>query len=84
LTPRKRSSSIVFRISGDEVGRLNMRYSHVNRGGELMTGRCESTPEALLDGRLRLHERWQWTSGDGSRGESIVEEVRGRPDAEEM
>jgi hypothetical protein len=65
----------------DEAGRLDMRYSHVNRGGELMTGRCESTPEALPDGRLRLHERWQWTSGDGSRGESIVEEVRDAPDA---
>ena len=64
----------------DEEGRLDMRYSHVNRNGELMTGRCESTPEALPDGRLRLHERWQWTSGDGSRGESIVEEVRDRPD----
>ena len=26
----------------DESGRLDMRYSHVNRAGELMTGRCES------------------------------------------
>jgi hypothetical protein len=68
----------------DEDGRLDMRYSHVNRGGELMTGRCESTPEALPDGRLRLYERWQWTSGDGSRGESIVEEVRDRPGAGEI
>jgi len=59
-----------------------MRDSHVNRGGWLMTGRCESTPEALPDGRLRLRERWQ-SSGDGSRGESVVEEVRDRPDAGE-
>jgi hypothetical protein len=66
-----------------EAGRLDVRYSHVNRGGELMTGSCKSTPEVLPDGRLRLHERWQWTSGDGSRGESIVEEVRGRPGAAE-
>ena len=65
----------------DEAGRLDMRYSHVNRRGELMTGRCESTPEVLPDGRLRLRERWQWTSGDGSRGESIVEEVRDGPGA---
>lgn len=68
----------------DEAGRLDVRYSHVNRGGGLMTGRCESTPEVLPDGRLRLHERWQWTSGDGSRGESIVEEVRGGPGAGEL
>jgi hypothetical protein len=25
---------------------------------------------------LRLHEQWQWTSGDGSAGQSIVEEIR--------
>jgi hypothetical protein len=70
--------------TADEDGRLDMRYSHVNRRGELMTGRCESTPEALADGRLRLHERWQWTCGDGSRGESIIEEVRGSPGAGEI
>ncbi|GAA4402487.1 hypothetical protein GCM10023187_17610 [Nibrella viscosa] len=56
---------------------LDMRYQHVNRPGELMTGRCHSIPEYLPDGRLRLHERWQWTSGDGSSGESVVEEVSG-------
>ncbi|GAB3557572.1 n-acetylglutamate synthase [Spirosoma fluminis] len=54
---------------------LDMRYQHVNTQGELMTGRCQSTPELLPDGRIRLHERWQWTSGDGSSGQSIVEEV---------
>lgn len=55
--------------------RLDMRYQHVNTQGELMTGICQSTPERLPDGRIRLHERWKWTSGDGSSGESIVEEV---------
>lgn len=59
----------------DEEGRLDMRYSHVSRDGRLMTGVCESAPERLPDGRLRLRERWRWTSGDRSRGESIVEEV---------
>lgn len=54
---------------------LDMRYQHVNIAGELMTGRCKSTPEYLPDGRLRLHERWQWTSPDNSSGESIIEEV---------
>ncbi|QJD79950.1 n-acetylglutamate synthase [Spirosoma rhododendri] len=55
---------------------LDMRYQHVNTAGELMTGRCQTTPETLPNGRLRLHEHWQWTSGDGSMGESIVDEVR--------
>ena len=40
----------------DEEGRLDMRYSHVNRDGRLMTGRCDSVPELLPDGRLRLRE----------------------------
>lgn len=26
-----------------------------------MTGRCESRPENLEDGRLRMHEKWHWT-----------------------
>jgi hypothetical protein len=54
---------------------LNMRYEHINKAGELMTGRCYSTPELLPDGRIRLYEKWQWTSGDLSDGESIVEEI---------
>lgn len=58
---------------------LDMRYQHVNTQGELMTGHCQSTPEQLPDGRIRLHERWQWTSGDHSSGESIVDEVPGSP-----
>lgn len=53
---------------------LDMRYQHLNQAGELMTGRCHSTPETLPDGRLRLHERWQWTSGNGSAGESVLDE----------
>lgn len=59
----------------DASGRLDMRYSHVNARGELMTGVCRTTPEVLPDGRLRLHERWRWTCGDESAGESVVEEV---------
>ena len=60
----------------DDAGGLDMRYAHVNAAGALMTGTCASTPETLPDGRLRLHERWQWTSGDQSDGTSVVEEVR--------
>jgi len=60
----------------DEDGRLDMRYHHVNSSGELMTGTCRTTPELLPDGRLLLHEKWQWTSGDLASGTSILEEVR--------
>lgn len=54
---------------------LDMRYQHVNHAGELMTGQCRSVPETLPDGRLRMHETWQWTAGDKSSGESTIEEV---------
>lgn len=61
--------------SVDSDGRLDMRYAHVNARGELQTGKCLSTPEILPDGRIRLHEKWEWTSGDCSTGESVVEEA---------
>ncbi len=59
----------------DEDGCLDMRYHQVNEKGELHTGICRSIPEILPDGRLRLRETWRWTSGDGSQGTSVVEEV---------
>lgn len=59
----------------DEQGNIDMKYHHINKTGELMTGVCNSTPEILADGRIRLHESWQWTSGDKSTGFSILEEI---------
>ncbi len=59
----------------DENGILDARYQHLNKRGEIMTGVCESIPEILSDGRIRLREKWQWTCGDHSEGESIVEEI---------
>lgn len=59
----------------DEEGVLDMRYQHINKKGALMTGVCKSTPEILEDGRIRLHEIWQWTSGDFSKGKSLVDEL---------
>jgi hypothetical protein len=55
-------------------GMIDMRYHQVNQSGELMTGICVSTPELLPNGKIRLHEKWTWTSGDGSSGYSIIEE----------
>lgn len=59
----------------DDQGILDMRYHHINQQNKIMTGRCQSTPEILPDGRLRLHEVWQWTSGDLSNGTSMIEEI---------
>ena len=57
-------------------GSIDMRYHQVNSRGELMTGTCQSRPEIQPDGRIQLHETWQWTSGDQSSGTSILEEIR--------
>jgi len=54
---------------------LDRRYHHRSPSGALMTGVCRSRLEILADGRYRLHEEWQWTSGDMSRGTSVVDEV---------
>jgi hypothetical protein len=65
--------ALVARVEPDDS--LEMRYSHLNAAGELMTGRCRSRPEMLADGRLRLRESWQWTCGDESSGESVIESI---------
>jgi len=59
----------------DEAGNINMRYHQVNSAGEMMTGICRSRPELMENGKIRLHEIWEWTSGDRSVGESIIEEI---------
>lgn len=65
--------TLIAKVLDDDL--LEMSYQHLNKSGELMTGKCLSTPEIMENGRIRLHEKWQWTSGDLSAGESIVEEI---------
>jgi hypothetical protein len=59
----------------DEQGNITMRYHQINDKNELMTGHCTSTPELTESGKIRLHEQWEWTSGDCSKGASIIEEI---------
>lgn len=59
----------------EEDGSLNMRYHQINNKGQLMTGICKSTPEIMANGKIRLNEDWQWTSGDFSKGKSVIEEI---------
>ena len=58
----------------DENGSIDMRYHQVNEKNKIMTGICKSKPEILENGKIRLHENWEWTSGDNSKGQSIIEE----------
>lgn len=59
----------------DTNGEINMRYHQVNLQGELMTGICRSKPQIMPNGKIRLNEDWQWTSGNRSKGKSILEEM---------
>lgn len=56
-------------------GRIEMRYHQINSSGEFMTGICYSEPEFMENGKIRLYEKWEWTSGDKSSGKSILDEV---------
>jgi len=56
-------------------GNLHFSYQHVNQKNEIQTGECFSQPEILANGKIRLHEKWQWTFGEREKGESIVEEI---------
>ena len=58
----------------DDTGKIEMCYHQVNDKNELMTGICISNTEILENGKIRLHENWEWTSGDKSKGTSIIEE----------
>ncbi len=59
----------------DSDGNINMSYHQINKHGQIMTGVCQSRPEIMNNGKIRLHENWQWTSGDHSKGQSIIEEI---------
>lgn len=59
----------------DSAGGIVMSYHQINQEGIIQTGTCISKPEVQPNGKIRLHEKWKWTSGDLSAGESILEEV---------
>ena len=63
---------LLGKVIDDE--RLEFVYHHLNKAGEIMTGRCTSYPEWGEDGRMRLKEYWQWTCRDHSSGESVIVE----------
>lgn len=56
-------------------GGLVLSYQHLNTDDTIRSGRCVSVPELLHDGRLRLHEKWQWNDSSKEEGHSIVEEI---------
>ena len=65
--------TLLARVDGR--GRLDMVYQHLNKNGDFRSGSCRARTAVLPDGRYRLHEAWQWTSGATGKGRSISEEV---------
>jgi hypothetical protein len=57
-------------VSND--GALDFHYQHINAGGHIRIGKCRSTPNQTENGKLELHENWQWLNGDLSTGTSVV------------
>jgi hypothetical protein len=45
-------------------GKLIFCYEHINNEQIIRTGKCESEPVLLSDGRITLNEKWEWTNGD--------------------
>ncbi len=57
----------------DAAGVIDAGYCQIMADGEVVAGRCRSTPTVLPDGRLRLTEHWR--RADGSSGVSQIEEL---------
>jgi hypothetical protein len=64
---------LIGKVKSDS--KIEMRYHHVDIDGEIRTGTCLSVPSLSENGKIRLHESWQWTNGDGTKGESVLIET---------
>lgn len=60
--------------SVSKQGILDFYYQHINKEGEMRIGKCHSIPKVSSNGKLELHEEWQWLNGDKSLGSSIIVE----------
>lgn len=56
-------------------GELDFVYHHINKDMQIKTGKCHSVPTILENGKIELSEKWEWMSGDCSKGESLLVEV---------
>lgn len=68
-----KKGNLLGTVSAD--GTIRMRYQHWNIDNQFRAGVCISKPELLSNGKIRLHETWEWTSGASGRGKSIIEEI---------
>ena len=59
----------------DEAGNIDIRYHQINTEGRIKTGQCFSKPVLLDNGKIQLHETWEWLSGDNGGGNTVIEEI---------
>ena len=50
--------------SVSDNGELDFVYHHMNRDMKVKTGKCHSVPTVMENGKIKLSEQWEWTSGD--------------------
>lgn len=67
------NGSLIGSVSDN--GELDFVYHHMNRDMKVKTGKCHSVPTVMENGKIKLSEQWEWTSGDFSKGESLLVEV---------
>ncbi len=69
-----RAGVLLGRVMND--GQLQFEYSHYDQSGGFRAGKCRTKIIVDKNGLLQLHEEWQWTTGDRSKGTSILIEKR--------
>lgn len=64
-------------LSGKMVSNRSLvfNYQHENNDGELLTGHCQTEIRLNENGLILLHEQWQWSCRDHSKGSSILIEA---------
>ncbi len=61
--------------SVSENGELDFSYQHMNQNMQIKTGTCHSVPTVQENGKIELSEKWQWTCGECTKGNSVIIEV---------
>lgn len=59
----------------DYDGKITLGYAMVLNDGQLVVGRCVSTPERLDDDRIQLREDWERYEPNAATGVSYLEEL---------
>ena len=71
-----KGGSVIFgTLSGfRENDTLHFTYQHRNTEGQFKMGKCTSQIEINEDA-VQLHESWQWSGDNGTKGTSILQEL---------